>query len=186
MWLPWPLSSTQVCRELGSLSHGVSINWSYEISPWIYIPGGTRTSACPGLRNNRYSRRSVTSIKRKTEHQGDPKDLLLAEKTVCAQHNVHLCWSHLSPEFTVTEKGGLNPKFLYVSLLANSGAPKQKAHYKSDISPSVCMSPLKDNNLSSQWVLSLMKGAGSEVRKQNMIERFVIFFHCINSRISSI
>lgn len=63
---------------------------------------------------------------------------------------MHLCWSHLSPEFTVTEKGELNPKFLYVSLLANSGAPKQKAHYKSDISPSVCMSPLKDNNLSSQ------------------------------------
>ena len=92
----------------------------------------------------------MTSIKRKTEHQGDPKDLLLAEKTVCAQHNVHLCWSHLSPEFTVTEKGELSPEFHYVSLLASSGAPKQKAHYKSDISQTVCISLLKDNNLSSQ------------------------------------
>ena len=50
----------------------------------------------------------------------------------------------------MTEKGELSPEFHYVSLLASSGAPKQKAHYKSDISPSVCMSPLKDNNLSSQ------------------------------------
>ena len=71
-------------------------------------------------------------------------------KIVCAQPSVHLYWSHLSPEYTVTEKGELSPEFHYVSLLASSGAPKQKAHYKSDISQTVCIPLLKDNNLSSQ------------------------------------
>ena len=184
MWLPWPLSSTQVCREFGSLSHkfllidpkSFLLEFLSHEAQDKHLPLVSEMTVIPeGQLPLSKGRQSFTGSRPAA-----------CRKIVCAQPSVHLYWSHLSPEYTVTEKGGLNPKFLYVSLLASSGAPKQTSHYKSDISPSVCMSPLKDNNLSSQWFLSLMKGAGLEVRKQNMIERFVIFLHYINSRIFSI
>ena len=43
-------------------------------------------------------------MKMNTGHQENIKDLLLAEKTVCAQQSVQLCWSNLSTKFTVTGK----------------------------------------------------------------------------------
>lgn len=85
MWLPWPLSSTQVCRELGS--------WSQEsplIDPESFLleflsQGATGQTPPTGLRNHTYSWRSVTSTQRKTELQRDTK--------VLGQPSVHFVWT---------------------------------------------------------------------------------------------
>lgn len=141
---PWPLSPTQGYRDLGSCIHE-----SLLIDPKSFLLEFLSQEApeqAPALVSENTEGQWLLHKERQS-FRGTIKTCCLQKRRVCAHYSVHyveaICHLNLPWQEKVSEK----QTYIYVTLLANNGAAKQKCHYKSDIFASDWTSAWRDINL---------------------------------------